>query len=211
MNQDHIRYDLLVQEALKGVVRRVLTDAAEQGLPGEHHFYVSFRTVDTGVRISQRLREKYPEEMTIVLQHQFWDLSVTEHAFEVGLSFSGIPERLLVPFDSLTGFFDPSVQFGLKFELSGAEPADNDQPEAEDEPVAAPTPPLAALPLPVRKETRDASRKAAEKATAEKPTKDAADADKPKLAKAGKKADAPAEPAGDGAQVVRLDAFRKKP
>lgn len=211
MNQDHIRYDLLVQEALKGVVRQVLTDAAEQGLPGEHHFYVSFRTVDPGVRISQRLREKYPEEMTIVLQHQFWDLSVTEHAFEVGLSFSGIPERLLVPFDALTGFFDPSVQFGLKFELSGAEPADNDQPEAEDEPVAAPPPPPAALPLPVRKEARDASRKAAEKATAEKQTKDAPDADKPKSTKAGKKADAPAEPAGDGAQVVRLDAFRKKP
>jgi hypothetical protein len=211
MNQDHIRYDLLVQEALKGVVRQVLTDAAEQGLPGEHHFYVSFRTVDPGVRISQRLRDKYPEEMTIVLQHQFWDLSVAEHAFEVGLSFSGIPERLLVPFDALTGFFDPSVQFGLKFELSGAEPADNDQAEAEEEPVAATPPPPAALPLPARKEARDASRKAAEKATAEKPAKDAAESDKPKTPKGGKKADTPAEPTGDGAQVVRLDSFRKKP
>ena len=211
MNQDHIRYDLLVQEALKGVVRQVLTDAAEQGLPGEHHFYVSFRTVDPGVRISQRLREKYPEEMTIVLQHQFWDLSISDHAFEVGLSFSGIPERLLVPFDALTGFFDPSVQFGLKFELSGAEPADNDQAETEDDVASEPPPPPATLPLPVRKEAREASRKAADKAAAEKPAQPSPEGEKAKSGKAGKKDEAPAEPAGDGAQVVRLDAFRKKP
>ena len=145
MPQDLIRYDLLVQEALKGVVRKVLTDATVTGLPGDHHFYVSFRTNDPGVRISQRLREKYPEEMTIVLQHQFWDLAVTEHTFEVGLSFSGIPERLLVPFDALTGFFDPSVQFGLKFDLSGAEPADNDEETDEERPEPAPP---TALPSP---------------------------------------------------------------
>jgi hypothetical protein len=117
MADDLIRYDLLVQDALRGVVRKVLTDAARDGLMGEHHFYVSFRTEAPGVRISQALREKYPQDMTIVLQHQFWDLAVTEHAFEVGLSFSGVPERLLVPFDALSGFFDPSVQFGLKFDL----------------------------------------------------------------------------------------------
>ncbi len=117
MTQDLIRYDLLVQDALKGVVRKVLGDAAREGLPGEHHFYVSFRTDFPGVRLSTRMREKYPQDMTIVLQHQFWDLSVTEHTLEVGLSFSGVPERLLIPFDALTGFFDPSVQFGLKFEL----------------------------------------------------------------------------------------------
>ena len=120
MADDLIRYDLLVQDALRGVVRKVLTDAAQNGLMGEHHFYVSFRTEAPGVRISQALREKYPQDMTIVLQHQFWDLAVTEHAFEVGLSFSGVPERLLVPFDALSGFFDPSVQFGLKFDLSEA-------------------------------------------------------------------------------------------
>ncbi len=117
MADDLIRYDLLVQDALRGVVRKVLTDAAQNGLMGEHHFYVSFRTEAPGVRISQALRDKYPQDMTIVLQHQFWDLAVTEHAFEVGLSFSGVPERLLVPFDALSGFFDPSVQFGLKFDL----------------------------------------------------------------------------------------------
>ncbi len=120
MADDLIRYDLLVQDALRGVVRKVLTDAARDGLMGDHHFYVSFRTEAPGVRMSQALREKYPQDMTIVLQHQFWDLSVNEHTFEVGLSFSGVPERLLVPFDALSGFFDPSVQFGLKFDLTEA-------------------------------------------------------------------------------------------
>jgi uncharacterized protein len=183
MPQDLIRYDLLVQDALKGVVRKVLADAATTGLPGEHHFYISFRTGDPGVRISSRLREKYPEEMTIVLQHQFWDLSQTEHAFEVGLSFSGIPERLLIPFDALTGFFDPSVQFGLKFELSGAESADNDEAEPDED--AAPAP-VASAPaaLPMRKV--EAGEPAAEK---------------------GEDADADDK---SGAQVVSLDAFRKK-
>src|SRR5690242_5846903 len=168
MPQDLIRYDLLVQDALKGVVRKVLNDATAHGMPGDHHFYISFRTHDAGVRISQRLRDKYPDEMTIVLQHQFWDLAVTEHAFEVGLSFSGIPERLLIPFDSLTGFFDPSVQFGLKFELSSTEPADNDEDggeEGESDSLPAATPlPLAA---PARKPAEGgvAARKAADRAS----------------------------------------------
>jgi uncharacterized protein len=117
MTTDKIRYDLLVQNALKAVLRKVLGDVAKEGLPGEHHFFISFQTEAPGVRISSRMKEKYPDEMTIVLQHQFWDLSVTEHTFEVGLSFSGIPERLLIPFDAITAFFDPSVQFGLKFEV----------------------------------------------------------------------------------------------
>jgi hypothetical protein len=121
MATDSLRYDLLVQEALKGVVRRVLTDAARDGLPGEHHFYISFRTDRSGVRISPRLREKYPDDMTIVLQHQFSGLAVNDQAFEVGLSFSGVSERLRIPFDALTGFFDPSVQFGLKFETDEGE------------------------------------------------------------------------------------------
>src|SRR5919107_5109446 len=129
--KDLIRYDLLVQDALKGVVRKVLIDAKD-GLPGEHHFYISFKTGFPGVRLSNRLREKYPQEMTIVLQHQYWDLAVTEHTFEVGLSFSGIPERLLIPFEALTGFFDPSVQFGLKFD---------GQDEEEDSAEAPPAPP----------------------------------------------------------------------
>ena len=113
---DHIRYDILAQDALRGVVRRVLMDAAKNGLPGEHHFYISFDTRAEGVRLSPRMLAQYPEEMTVVLQHQFWDLEVSESGFEVGVSFGGVPERLAVPFAAVKGFFDPSVQFGLQFE-----------------------------------------------------------------------------------------------
>jgi hypothetical protein len=116
MAVDHIRYDILAQDALRSVVRTVLIDAAAKGLPGEHHFYISFDTHAEGVRISPRMLSQYPEEMTVVLQHQFWDLVVTDTGFEVGVSFGGIPERLAVPFAAITGFFDPSVQFGLQFE-----------------------------------------------------------------------------------------------
>ncbi len=119
MAVDHIRYDILAQEALRGVVRTVLVDAAKNGLPGEHHFYISFDTRADGVQLSPRMLAQYPEEMTVVLQHQFWDLVVTEDGFEVGVSFGGIPERLAVPFAAIKGFFDPSVQFGLQFEEIG--------------------------------------------------------------------------------------------
>jgi hypothetical protein len=114
---DHIRYDVLTQEALRGVLRRVLEDAAKHGLPGEHHFFIAFDTNAEGVKISPRLHGQYPQEMTVVLQHQFWDLTVREDDFEVGLAFGGIPERLVVPFAAIKGFFDPSVQFGLQFEV----------------------------------------------------------------------------------------------
>ncbi len=116
MAVDHIRYDILAREALRGVVRTVLRDAARNGLPGEHHFYISFDTRAEGVQLSPRMLAQYPEEMTVVLQHQFWDLVVTEDGFEVGMSFGGVPERVTVPFGAIKGFFDPSVQFGLQFE-----------------------------------------------------------------------------------------------
>ena len=119
MATDHIRYDVLAQEALRGVLRTVLADVAKKGLPGEHHFYISFDTRADGVRLSPRMRAQYPEEMTIVLQHQFWDLVASQDGFEVGLSFGGVPERLAVPFAAVKGFFDPSVQFGLQFEQAG--------------------------------------------------------------------------------------------
>src|SRR5438045_3171003 len=115
MAVDHIRYDLLAQEALRGVVRTVLEDAAKNGLPGDHYFYITFDTRAEGVRVSQRVQTQYPDEMTIVLQHQFWDLAVGVEGFEVGLSFGGVPERLSVPFTAIKGFVDPSVQFGLQF------------------------------------------------------------------------------------------------
>src|SRR6516225_5044906 len=115
MPVDHIRYDLLAQDALRGVVRTVLEDAAKNGLPGDHHFYITFDTLAEGVQLSPRMLSQYPKEMTVVLQHQFWDLVTSETAFQVGLSFGGIPERLTVPFASIRGFFDPSVQFSLQF------------------------------------------------------------------------------------------------
>ncbi len=113
---DLIRYDLLAQDALRGVVKKVLSNVAKSGLPGDHHFFVAFDTNAKGVKMSTRLKSKYPEEMTIILQHQFWDLIVGEINFEVGLSFNGIPEKLVIPFEAIKGFFDPSVQFGLQFE-----------------------------------------------------------------------------------------------
>jgi uncharacterized protein len=207
MSKDVIRYDLLVQEALKGVVRKVLIDAGKDGLSGEHHFYISFRTDFAGVRLSNRLREKYPQEMTIVLQHQFWDLNVTDHTFEVGLSFSGVPERLLIPFDALTGFFDPSVQFGLKFEVESqtveteadstpAQPMRGAGSEpVELQPRKTPTPPGPVVP-----------KNAAPKMPAKAPTE--GEKAVPKAAKPNKAKDK--EDPAAGAEVVNLDAFRKK-
>jgi hypothetical protein len=170
MATDHIRYDVLARDALRGVLRRVLTDAAVQGLPGEHHFFITFLSTAEGVKLSPRLLAQYPEEMTIILQHQFWDLVVSEDRFEVGLSFAGIPERLVVPFNSIKSFFDPSVQFGLQFEASDAEA------------------PAAGVPAP------------------QLPAPAAAPA---LTAPASEDKDVPEKP-GEGAEVVRLDRFRKK-
>lgn len=165
MATDHIRYDVLAREALRGVLRQVLKDAAENGLPGEHHFYITFLSKADGVKISPRLLAQYPEEMTVILQHQFWDLAVTDDRFEVGLSFGGVSERLVVPFNAIKSFFDPSVQFGLQFEPSDVVPAggmieapETTQPSAADNKTASDEP--------------------------DKPT--------------------------EGAEVVRLDRFRKK-
>jgi hypothetical protein len=172
MATDHIRYDVLARDALRGVLRRVLTDAAEHGLPGEHHFFITFLSTAEGVKLSPRLLAQYPEEMTIILQHQFWDLTVLEDRFEVGLSFGGIPERLVVPFNSIKSFFDPSVQFGLQFEANDAA---TESPAAGNLPaVPASSPTASTVP---------------ESAT-----------------------ESPAEPArpSEGAEVVRLDRFRKK-
>ena len=182
---DHIRYDLLTQQALRGVVRDVLTETAKKGLVGDHHFYISFDTQAEGVKLSQRLRSQYPDEMTVILQHQFWDLTVNEANFEVGLSFGGIPERLTVPFEAINGFFDPSVQFGLQFEqmaegqdnVSPAGTTDAPKPAAEPKkrtPAARSQGSVPAVPAPANAESKD-----------------------------------PPKAAG-GAEIVRLDRFRKK-
>lgn len=179
MATDHIRYDVLARDALRGVLRRVLSDAAEHGLPGEHHFYITFLSNGEGVKLSPRLLAQYPEEMTIILQHQFWDLVVTEERFEVGLSFGGIPERLTVPFAAVTRFLDPSAPFDLQFDASDAVA---EAPEAKA-PASAPTSVLPAAPP--RTETRPTETMAAESD------------------------EEPAKPS-EGAEVVRLDRFRKK-
>lgn len=140
---DHIRYDVLLAEATRGVVRKVLAEVAKTGLPGDHHFFISFITKAPGVRISQRLLDQYPNDMTIVLQNQFWDLKVTETAFEVGLSFDDKPETLVIPFTAIKGFFDPSVQFGLQLtgavaETTADEVAEASEPEKAGEPASGP-------------------------------------------------------------------------
>ena len=177
MATDHIRYDVLTRDALRSVLRRVLTDAAAHGLPGEHHFFITFLSTAEGVKISPRLLAQYPEEMTIILQHQFWDLIVQDDRFEVGLSFGGIPERLMVPFAAIKSFFDPSVQFGLQFETA-------DVPAETLVDAEAPAKNLPASPAP------------SALAAASQPA-------------ASEKAEAPAKPS-EGAEVVRLDRFRKK-
>jgi uncharacterized protein len=169
MATDHIRYDVLARDALRGVLRRVLTDAAEHGLPGDHHFFITFVSTAEGVKLSPRLLAQYPEEMTVILQHQFWDLVVTEDRFEVGLSFGGVPERLVVPFHAIKSFFDPSVQFGLQFE-----PADAADETSKTKLPSVPAP--SALPI---------------------------------AAPSPENQDEPGKPS-EGAEVVRLDRFRKK-
>lgn len=171
MATDHIRYDVLARDALRGVLRRVLIDAAEHGLPGEHHFFITFVSTADGVKLSPRLLAQYPEEMTVILQHQFWDLVVTEDRFEVGLSFNGIPERLVVPFNAIKSFYDPSVQFGLQFETETTA----ETPASGATSAASAASALAAPPAPPAP------------ASEEEPPK-----------------------SGEGAEVVRLDRFRKK-
>lgn len=122
MAKDLMRYDLMAQDALRGVVRQALLKAgAPEGLPGPHHFYITFRTTAPGVDIDPTLLDKYPEEMTIVLEHQFWDLNVTETGFEVTLKFSGVPKYLKMPYSAISRFHDPSVGFHLQFEHDSAE------------------------------------------------------------------------------------------
>jgi uncharacterized protein len=191
MSVDHIRYDLLTQEALRSVLRRVLQDAAKSGLPGDHHFYISFNTGAPGVRMSKRLRAQYPDEITIVLQHQYRGFTVSEQAFEVGLSFSGVSEHLVVPFDAIKRFFDPSVQFGLQFETVGA----TDETAAKEAAPAA---------------SAEADKAPAKPVAAAKPEAPAATS-KEAAAKPAEPAPEGAPPKSDGgAEVVRLDRFRKK-
>lgn len=200
MGQDLIRYDVLAQDALRGVIRKVLGEVVKTGLPGDHHFFITFLTSAPGVRVSSRLREKYPELMTIVIQHQYWDLSVNDTAFEVGLSFSDIPERLLIPFSAIRGFYDPAVNFELEFDVRDMDAANSQNEEPSVPTALAPVP---SSPAPV---VAVAPAKAPAKGAG---SAKAAGKDAPKEA-AGEAAAAEEKPAEKSADVVSLDAFRKK-
>ena len=229
-----IDYEGLAQEAMRGVVRSVLTRAAKTGLPGEHHFYISFETEAPGVSLSKRLKEKYPREMTIVLQHRFWDLAVSDDRFEVKLTFDGIPERLVVPFQAVKVFFDPSVRFGLQFDDgSGAAPQGFDATPAAGagRPEARGGTGPRKIPRQSRKARSAENEEAAEVSPASATGEDAASAKPQALpmrapqkdvaakisetsgAEQGEVDEAQAaEPVakGGGAEIVSLDKFRKK-
>ncbi|MFA5898993.1 MAG: ClpXP protease specificity-enhancing factor SspB [Hyphomicrobium sp.] len=227
-----IDYEALTQDAMRGVVRTVLYQAAKSGLPGDHHFYVSFDTGASGVVLSKRLKEKYPSEMTVVLQHRFWDLAVTDEGFEVKLTFDGIPERLVVPFTAIRVFFDPSVRYGLQFDGPDGGPEISESmsqhfagraperatggraqlrstapkkprvprkakgqgtdvpPQSQPQPTLVTPQPESPQPTPLKPQTS---------APAEQPA-----------AAATKSSDAIPQQDTGGAQIVRLDAFRKK-
>ena len=181
---DRFHYDALVDDALRGVVRRVLTQVAGKGLPGSHHFYISFRSNDAGVVLPDYLRAKYPEEMTIVLQHQYWDLVIGAESFEVTVSFNKQQERIRVPFAALSAFVDPSVRFGLQFDRKEKVGAGEKSASGANQ---APT----SLPAPEKRPSLGA------------PAEGQA---KPE----GASANPAAKPEDEAAKVVKLDSFRKK-
>lgn len=180
---DRFHYDALVDDALRSVVRRVLAQVAEKGLPGSHHFYISFRSTDPGVELPDYLRAKYPEEMTVVLQHQYWDLVLNDEFFEVTVSFNKQQERIKVPFTALSAFVDPSVRFGLQFDRKDKTAAGAEKAEA-----SPPTP----LPAPEKRPSLSA------------PADGQAKPDE--AAEGG----ATAKPEDPASKVVKLDSFRKK-
>jgi hypothetical protein len=182
---DRFHYDALVDDALRSVVRRVLIQVADKGLPGSHHFYISFRSTDPGVQLPEYLRAKYPEEMTIVLQHQYWDLMINDEFFEVTVSFNKQQERIKVPFTALSAFVDPSVRFGLQF--------DRKDKAGAAEKIEAPPPTPLAVPDKRQPLAGQESDGAAEVKT-----------------EAAAAATSEGKPKDEASKVVKLDSFRKK-
>ena len=148
MPEDLMRYDLLAQEALRGVVRAALRKVVKDNLPGDHHFFIAFDTRYPGVKLSERIQAKYPREMTIVLQHQFWNLVVHDTEFSIELSFDHVHEKLVIPFNAIKGFLDPYVQFGLQFETVKVEETVEAKPEPEKAKPAPKTPKKEIVPPP---------------------------------------------------------------
>ncbi len=142
MAKDLLRYDKMIESAMRGVVRQAISEASRHGLPGAHHFYISFRTDHPGTVVPDYLKSRYPQEMTIVLQYQFWGLDVEEESFSVTLSFNNTHERLTVPFAAVTVFADPAAKFTLPFQATPT-PAGQGQPASSD-PAAALVPAPAA-------------------------------------------------------------------
>ena len=223
-----IDYEALAQEAMRNVVRSVLEETAAKGLPGDHHFYITFDTLAPGVILSKRLRDDYAEEMTIVLQHRFWDLIVTEKRFEVKLTFHGIPERLVIPFKSIKVFFDPSVRYGLQFDAVPDIEAAEQSPEVvlatvedtDGEPLDEATAPAHPRRAKSRSVDRDGSRSARPQLVAQSdpgdgdetaPTQDTAAEDESHSVQTAEVTEeqGPVE-VSQGAEIVSLDAFRKK-
>lgn len=191
MSDDKIQYDILALDAMRGVMRAVLQRVQRRGLPGDHHFYISFATHAPGVQISKRLKERYPDEMTIVMQHQFWDLLVTDERFEVKLSFNNVPERLVIPFSAVRQFHDPSVDYKLIFEgVALRTPVPGGAGSRIAPPMASVLPDLAANEFPARE---------APTAAKHAPKPPAADEE-----------DFPPDEPKKGAEIVKLDSFRKK-
>jgi uncharacterized protein len=205
MVTDHIRYDLLVQEALRSVVKRVLETVERNGLPGEHHCFISFRTDAPGVQLSPMLRQRFPREMSIILQHQFFGLKVSDDAFDVGLHFGGIPERLHIPFDSIVQYGDPSVGFQLRFDMEDDEDEELLSAEetdiGDDEMAPAPTP-IAPPPMKLA-EAPPSTPRSSEPAPL--PVKAA-----PAKSGRGAREATPNEDTTGDAKVISIDAFRKK-
>jgi hypothetical protein len=201
MAKDIIRYDLLVQDAMRGVMRKVLGDVAESGyLPGDHHFTISFRTDAPGVTISRRLAEQWPSELTIILQHQYSDLEVDEEGFGVTLSFRSVAEHLYVPFSAVTGFFDPAVEFGLRFES-----AEDALEEGDEEDAPSPGPSLVAKTPDSVKAFKPAKVEPVKSEPAKVEPNKTPSVDRQKKLK-------PVEAKEDGDdKIVSIDAFRKKP
>jgi hypothetical protein len=220
MTDQSIDYETLAQDALRGVVRTVLTRVATSDkLPGNHHFYISFNTRADGVSISRRLREQYPDEMTIVLQHRYWDLHVHDDRFEVKLTFNNIPERLVIPFRALKVFFDPSVPYGLQFDTGAPRATMVASPDAADAQQTAPkAPAVAAAP---KRPAKPRPVPALRPEPRPRPVATSPDSSTdPNAGPAAKLPSAPSDPSvseeaqkpetpGPG-RVVRLDAFRKK-
>jgi hypothetical protein len=207
-----IDYEALAQGAMRGIVRTVLTRVAKSGLPGEHHFYIAFKTGAPGVILSKRLKERYPEEMTVVLQHRFWDLLVNDVRFEVKLTFDSIPERLVVPFAAIKVFFDPSVPYGLQFDEAEGEGAGAHQlsvahgetPHADaggGEPIKAPM-------APSTSERAEKKPRASRRPQSEKGAERPSATDKAPAKHPAAKSNEPGPAAGP--KVVSIDAFRKK-